>query len=541
MKKAIAIIIAVMLLAAVVPAASAASTVYVSVSVDGKLELAAQPVTVTDMTVNGAIKAAHDTYYSGGGSGYAAGVDQMWNMFMITKCWGISTTPYVILNDVPVGSKASPASADTSPVKAGDNIVIAMSSDPVKPAVAVAMTASVSGSSATITATSWSLDFTTFTYDTKPLSGASVVDDTGASLGTTDAGGSATVTIPVSGIIAIKGLSAIHIGASAAAPAAAATAATATAAGTTPAPAAGTAPAAPDAAVAADSSAAAPVAAAPANSGTMVYFTVSVDGSLLVAAEPVYVTDLTVEAVLRAAHAAFYAGGESGFSAGVDKTWNMYMITKCWGIMTTPYIIVNDAPMGSKDFATADTAKVKQGDNVILSLSSDFMKPAKSISLTIDALDDSTASLTVTTWDLDFEIFAYEDSPMAGAKVIDPATGAELGSTDVNGKITVNVPESGVAAVDGLSAIRVDGTAAEPTQASGGFGGGFGDFDWSSWDTGAGGFGGGFGSAKVTPVDNKPIAMGVIGVCVLAPVLAAIVLSIVKQIRKSKAENPEGY
>lgn len=254
MKKVLALVIVVMLLTAMAPVALAAeATVYVSVNVDGKLVLAAQPVKVSTLTADSVLKAAHKAYYSGGESGYQAGVDSMWNMFLISKCWGVDGTPYVIVNDKPIGADAGDPTVDQYPVKDGDNIVVAISSDPMnKPAKAVALTASVSGDSATITATNWELDFMTFTYQSSPLANAKVIDPvSGDSLGTTDAKGSAKVTIPQSGIIAIDGLSAISVGA----PAAAAD----------PAPAADEpAPAAPDKPAAPAEEAAPPAAGEPA-------------------------------------------------------------------------------------------------------------------------------------------------------------------------------------------------------------------------------------------------------------------------------------
>jgi LPXTG-motif cell wall-anchored protein len=204
----------VLMLAAMAPMALAASTtVNVSVSVDGKLLVAAQPVSVSDATVNGAIAAAHKAYFKDGEAGYAAGVDATWNMFLITKCWGVATTPYVIVNGAPLGSDpAKPATADTATVANGDNIAIVISTDAAKTPTVVGLTASVSGTSATITATSWVLDFTTFAYKSSPLASAKVVDDKGAALGTTDASGKATVTVPASGIIAIDGCAAVNVG-----------------------------------------------------------------------------------------------------------------------------------------------------------------------------------------------------------------------------------------------------------------------------------------------------------------------------------------
>lgn len=222
MRKVLALVIVVIVLMAMTPIPLAAgSTVYVSVSVDGKLEVAAQPVEVTELTVQGAIKAAHTAFFSGGESGYAGGIDKAYNMFLITKAWGVSATPYVILNDAPLGAPENPGTADTAPIKAGDNIIICTSGNPAVPATPVSLAATVSGDSAAVTATAWTLDFTTFTYSSAPLANTAVIDPaTGASLGTTDADGSITVSIPESGAVAVDGLAAININAAAAAAAA---------------------------------------------------------------------------------------------------------------------------------------------------------------------------------------------------------------------------------------------------------------------------------------------------------------------------------
>ncbi len=213
MKKVLAFVLVVFMLAAISPFAFAASaTVNVSISVDGKLLVAAQPVSVTDLTVNGVLKAAHKAYYSGGESGYVADIDPTWNMFLITKCWGVSATPYVIINGYPLGSPEVPDTADKAAVKAGDNIIVSTSSDPAVPAQAIALTATVADGAATVKATSWVLDFTTFTYKSSPLASAKIVDPvTGTALGTTDANGSITVTVPESGIVAVDGLAAINL------------------------------------------------------------------------------------------------------------------------------------------------------------------------------------------------------------------------------------------------------------------------------------------------------------------------------------------
>ncbi len=194
----------------------AGTTVYISVSVDGELLVAAQPVTVTEMTVEAAIKAAHEAYYSDGLSGYAAGIDPTFNVYLVNKCWGIQQVPFVILNGAPLGADpAIPPFVNAAPVAANDNIIICTASTQGA-ATPVSLTATISGDSATVTATAWTLNLATFTYTSAPLKNANVVDPiTGESLGTTDDNGQITVTIPESGIVAIEGLAAINVKASA--------------------------------------------------------------------------------------------------------------------------------------------------------------------------------------------------------------------------------------------------------------------------------------------------------------------------------------
>ena len=642
MKIVLALAIAVVLSMAMTPLALADSgaTVYVSVSVDGELLVAAQPVTVTDMTVEAVIKAAHAAYYPDGESGYVAGIDPTFNMYLISRCWGVPATPFVIVNGAPLGADLSiPATVDAAPVAANDNVIICTSSDMMNnPAQPVSLTSTLSGDAATVTATLWTLDFMTFMYSSAPFTSANVLDPTtGESLGTTDANGSITVTVPESGIVAVDGLAAINVKtAPAPAPAAAATTPTPTdgaipytdarnyigqtvtieaqvyektdagdmwvlylggpstdpntvgievnkadvskfpddlyvgktiritgelhsnpiggasftltdpsqvqesgtsstapapapaapaaddtplfygptisliiwaviiltpilvvvivkmvrqsrldketvhiatavspsaALGSTPAGPAlgpiapGPAPSGPAPASAPPMSAPAPPALsptapaparAPASTGPAnVYVSVSVDGKLLVAAQPVTVTDTTVQGAIKAAHAAYYSGGEKGYKAGTDPTFNMFLITKCWGIQATPYVIVNGAPLGANPAvpATVDIAPVAANDNIIICTSSDMMsRPAQPVSLTA-TLSGDAATVTATAWTLDFSTFSYTSAPLANANVVDPATGASLGYTDDQGSITVTVPESGIVAIEGLAAI----------------------------------------------------------------------------------------
>ncbi len=214
---------------------------------------------------------------------------------------------------------------------------------------------------------------------------------------------------------------------------------------------------APAAPAAQETPAAAP--AAPAGDGNTVYITVAVDGKVVVAAEPLTTSGTTVDAVLKDAHIAFCPDGEAGYAAGIDSMWNMFLITKCWGVTATPFVIVNGAPLGAPaNPDAADKAPVRNGDNIIISTSSDINVPAVAVALSVE-LADGSATVTATNWVLDMTTFSYSSKPFADAEVIDPATGASLGKTDAEGKITVTPPESGVVVVGNVSAIRVDGSA----------------------------------------------------------------------------------
>lgn len=429
MKKVLALFIVVIILAAMAPAAFAAGeTVYVSVSIDGKLEVAAAPITVTDLTVDSVLKAVHAEHFSGGESGYVAGTDPTWGMYLITQFWGVSGTPYVVVNGAPVGSQMTDPTVDSYPVKAGDNVVVSISSDPNVPAQAIALTVSVDGDAATVTATSWVLNFSTFTYTSSPLAGAAVVDpDTGASLGTTDANG--TITVPAGGIVAIDGLAAI--------------------------PADGSSASTPDAAAAPAQPATPSAPSTPVASGDeiTVYVTVSVDGVLQIAAQPVNVGIYTADAAIKAAHALYYSGGESGYVTGIDPTWGMFMINTCWGVSGVPYVVKNGAPLGTaenSDYISADVMPVAEGDNIILVVSSGASYPVVSLKLS----DDNV--LSAQSWVMDFQTFAYTDSPMANYQVVDAETGEVLGETDALGKFKIKkIPDCGVVALTGLSAIPV--------------------------------------------------------------------------------------
>jgi hypothetical protein len=193
-----------------------------------------------------------------------------------------------------------------------------------------------------------------------------------------------------------------------------------------------------------------------------VILTVVVNNKMVVAAQPVHLegADLTsspstqtIADVLKAAHDEYYEGGAAaGFVAGIDKTWNMYLVTKCWGVDGTPYIIRNKATLA----AAADAEFVGLGDNIIVSIASDPDVPARAVSMTSIDNGNGTATVTATEWIMDFATFTYTSSPLSGGNLVDPKTGKSLAITDSAGTATVTIPDSKIVAVADLSAIRVD-------------------------------------------------------------------------------------
>ncbi len=191
----------------------------------------------------------------------------------------------------------------------------------------------------------------------------------------------------------------------------------------------------------------------PPTTGTPVYVSVSVDGKLLVAAKTVLIEDMTIEAALKAAHEQYYPGGLSGYTAGINPTYGMYLITQCWGVQQTPFIIINGHPNSEKAPEPVNTTPVAANDNIII-CTANTQGAATPVSLTATVSGDS-ATLTATAWTLNMSTFAYTSAPLADANVVDPETGASLGKTDAKGQITVTIPASGIVAIEGLAAIKV--------------------------------------------------------------------------------------
>jgi hypothetical protein len=131
----------------------------------------------------------------------------------------------------------------------------------------------------------------------------------------------------------------------------------------------------------------------------------------------------------------------------------MYMVNKCWGVAQVPFIILNDHPNSEKGFEAVNTIKIAANDNIIL-CTANTQGAATPVSLTATVSGDST-TVKATAWTLNMSTFTYTSAPLANANVIDPETGASLGTTDAGGKITVTVPESGIVAIEGLAAIKV--------------------------------------------------------------------------------------
>jgi hypothetical protein len=178
----------------------------------------------------------------------------------------------------------------------------------------------------------------------------------------------------------------------------------------------------------------------------------------LVAAQPVtYTQDMTLEDVIKAAHEAFYSGEDSGYNIGTGNAFGMYMVNKCWGIAQIPFIIVNDHPNSETTFQAVNTVKVAANDNIIICTAS-TQGAATPVSLTATISGDSV-TLTATSWTMSLTTYTYSHAPLANANVIDPITGAALGTTDADGHITVTVPASGIVAIEGLGAINVNASA----------------------------------------------------------------------------------
>ncbi|MDR2421180.1 MAG: hypothetical protein LBD49_03625 [Oscillospiraceae bacterium] len=177
------------------PATGEPGEIYVTVVNGGVVELAAAPVTPDEMTLVGAIVKAHELYFNDGAAGYEAGIDPTYNMFLISKAWGVNGVPFISQG------AAMAEVTETAPVSAGDNIVITTSGAPNAVILTVA--------DGTVTATSQTLDFATFQYMSAAVSGAKLIGSDGTELGVTGEDGTAAITVPSDGVIIAEGLAAV--------------------------------------------------------------------------------------------------------------------------------------------------------------------------------------------------------------------------------------------------------------------------------------------------------------------------------------------
>jgi hypothetical protein len=205
-----------------------------------------------------------------------------------------------------------------------------------------------------------------------------------------------------------------------------------------------------------------PVAPAPAPSGESgeVYFTAVVNGKVEVAAQPLVPDTMTFESVLLKAHEMWYKDGVSGYAAGIDASFNMYLITMAWGVSGTPFNSQGDQMLA----ATVDTAAVKPGDNIIMTASG----AASAVTLKAsEGEDEGTILITATSWALDMTTWQYMGTKVSGGRVVD-SDGNEFGTTGGDGTLVVEIPDDedwdGVVILEGMAAINVLKSISAPAE-----------------------------------------------------------------------------
>jgi hypothetical protein len=189
--------------------------------------------------------------------------------------------------------------------------------------------------------------------------------------------------------------------------------------------------------------------------GPLVYVSVCVDAALILAAQPLsYTEGMTLEDVIIAAHETYYTGEGTGYDIGTGNSYSMYMVNKCWGITAVPYIILNDKPNSSGGaFEAVNTVQIAENDNVILCCYTSSGTNSASVTATKSG---NSITLSVKLWLFNTSSFAYNNAAYKNAVVWDPATGKILGVTDDKGQITIEIPASGVLAIEGLAAINAN-------------------------------------------------------------------------------------
>jgi hypothetical protein len=223
----------------------------------------------------------------------------------------------------------------------------------------------------------------------------------------------------------------------------------------------------------------APIAAAPAAAAgypalpetrpagnKVVTVSVSLEGKLVLAAYPFALEsgkDTVIDA-FKAAHDAFYPGGaEAGFADGMDTTYNMYTITKAWGVAANPTIIFNHGVLSG----TANEFKLENGDNVIFNITANAFGGATLLSpFGVINPDTGDFELTVRSQAMDYSSFSYIYAPVANATVAD-FDGNVLGVTNIDGKLVIPAAQAkGIAIISGSAGMTAPGQTAIPIDGS---------------------------------------------------------------------------
>jgi hypothetical protein len=421
---------------------AAAAEVYVTVVNAGVVEVAAEPIIPDKMTFESVIIKAHELFYKDGVSGYDAGIDASYNMFLISKTWGVPSTPFTSQGDGMLQS-----TADTAPVNPGDNIIITVGGAPS--AVTLKAMEGENAGEILITATSWVLDFSTFTYMSSKVADGRLTDRDGNELGVTGGDGTAVITVPADegwdGTVILEGMAAINVLASMSAP--------------------------PD-----------PL---DANART-VYVTVKLDSGLVSNATAVGVKvtnnvevgeQRTVDGMLKHFHSLYFNNGENGIDGYATGS-------KIWGVewkdrgLIRPKLALNDELL---DLSSQEDLNrmVRPDDNFLISISTNAQQEPIAVYMDIyingtiafgDAYfleygdNGSTSKRPVGAG------YALYDAETPAAPLGAPntnvlATAGESVVTDENGHFEVNVPTAGrvgIVVMQNLAAINTIYSAAYP-------------------------------------------------------------------------------
>jgi hypothetical protein len=406
--------------------------VYITIVANGKVEVAAQPVVPDKMTIEGVLLKAHETWYPGGVSGYAAGIDPTYNMYLITTAWGISGTPFNSQGDGMVA-----ATVDTAAVKPGDNII--MTASGAASAVTLKANEGENEGEIVITATSWALDFTTWQYMGTKVSDGRVIDSAGNEFGTTGGDGTIVVKVPDDenwdGVVILEGMAAINI----------------------------------------LKSISAPAEPLDGNART-VYFTVKLDSSLAAnaIAVPVKLTknaevgeQRTIEGALRRFHELYFNNGENGLEGYAQGA-------KIWGIewkdqgLIRPKFARNDKLIDLSDASALDD-EIRPDDNFLISISTNAQQAPIAVYLDIyingiiaygDAyiLDyGDNGATTKTPLGAGYALIDAETppNPLISPNTSIMETSGDGIMTDEKGHFEVNIPTAGrvgIVVVQGLAA-----------------------------------------------------------------------------------------